>query len=342
MTDSGNSRFRETTRGRSDGTMEASPIVGLPDVVAQPEHSVTEHEAIIFSPVDAAQLVPETKTDLEIPLASESQTTNLTAHFEEILAPSPTQTPTEAASLMEFAPANPSSEIPFPSLADTAEIALPPTQPHSLERMDVEGTSVVTDHAPLVEEESAPKGALVDYPLPPGEKMDEEDESSTSSSEDEEEEHNLVEMGGDDYDEDDEGAYVFKPADIPKSKHEISLLEVPASKEDIKIDPQLQLHPAGVIDNIVEGFVVIKGKDCNVIKSFFTNTLQTKAIPGQSPLNIDSVLCFEDRLPLGRIFEVFGPVPSPFYSVHYESIPSVTDKVTLAHSPTLSHTHHFM
>ena len=316
--------------------MEASPAVLLPDVEAQPEHAVTEHAAIVFSSVDAAQ--PGTKTDPEIPLTSESQTSNLTAYFEEILAAPPTQPPTEAASLMEFAPANPSSEIPLPSHAEDAEIALPPTQPHSLERMDVEGTSVVTDHAPLVEK-SVPKGALVDYPLPPGEKMDEEEDESSSSSEDEEEEDDLVEMGGDDYDEDDEGAYVFKPADIPKSKHEISLLEVPASKEDIKIDPQLQLHPAGVIDNIVEGFVVIKGKDCNVIKSFFTNTLQTKAIPGQSPLNIDSVLCFEDRLPLGRIFEVFGPVPSPFYSVHYESIPSVTDKVTLAHSPTLSLAH---
>jgi len=67
--------------------------------------------------------------------------------------------------------------------------------------------------------------------------------------------------------------------------------------EVLEIPPDAQLEPAGSVEGVVEDFLVVA------------------ADSQHRTLDIDSILCFHDRTPLGKVFEVFGPVKKPYYSV---------------------------
>lgn len=44
-----------------------------------------------------------------------------------------------------------------------------------------------------------------------------------------------------------------------------------------------------------------------------------QSVHGAPPLNADSILWKADRTPFGRVFEIFGPVSAPLYSVRLSS-----------------------
>src|SRR5690606_28085359 len=81
---------------------------------------------------------------------------------------------------------------------------------------------------------------------------------------------------------------------------------LPPPEKIPEIPASLQIVFIGKIHSIVDDQIVIDTSPC---------------FPVQSALDLDSVLCLEDRTPLGKIFDVFGPISSPFYSVRTSLTP---------------------
>jgi hypothetical protein len=92
---------------------------------------------------------------------------------------------------------------------------------------------------------------------------------------------------------------------------------------DIEISPEFSLIPVGIIKSIMEKVIVIES---------LPNALTSKpvapspyagmsdVISNSVALDSDTVICLSaSRRPLGRIFETFGPVTSPFYVVRFNS-----------------------
>jgi H/ACA ribonucleoprotein complex non-core subunit NAF1 len=69
------------------------------------------------------------------------------------------------------------------------------------------------------------------------------------------------------------------------------------AEEEVVIPAEAALELAGAVEGMVEGFLVVA------------------ADPARQTLDMDSALCFDDRTPLGRVHEVFGPVKKPYYAV---------------------------
>eukprot|EP00794_Sanderia_malayensis_P011939 gene11939-13175_t len=86
--------------------------------------------------------------------------------------------------------------------------------------------------------------------------------------------------------------------EVPKTKNELLIDELPDEPElkvDLPKDARLDL--AGEVQSLVEQMIVIKG------------------IKGCPALDIETIFFKENREPFGKVFDVFGPVPSPFYAI---------------------------
>jgi H/ACA ribonucleoprotein complex non-core subunit NAF1 len=92
----------------------------------------------------------------------------------------------------------------------------------------------------------------------------------------------------------DEGDSSFRP---PATKNE--LVDVVVPPVTVSLTPGTLLSPAGAVMAIV---------DLNVV---------VQAPPGSTALDIGSVLAFEDLTVLGAVFDTFGPVKQPHYSVRF-------------------------
>ena len=88
----------------------------------------------------------------------------------------------------------------------------------------------------------------------------------------------------------------------PRTEHEVLPWELAPAQPlpPSLIQPQHQLELCGRITAVVDGLVVIESAPVR-------NTL--------SPLDEGSVLCFADRYPLGEVFETFGSVHRPHYTL---------------------------
>ncbi|KAI9307634.1 Gar1/Naf1 RNA binding region-domain-containing protein [Cunninghamella echinulata] len=98
--------------------------------------------------------------------------------------------------------------------------------------------------------------------------------------------------------EDDDDGFASTPA---KTKHE--MLDIP--RIDIPeyiITPDISIEYIGDVLNIIDKAIIIQSY-----------------IDPKNVLNMESLLCFEDRSMLGEIFETFGPIARPFYSVRFNS-----------------------
>ncbi|XP_071504562.1 uncharacterized protein [Diadema antillarum] len=67
----------------------------------------------------------------------------------------------------------------------------------------------------------------------------------------------------------------------------------------INLPDSVQLTPLGTVSSIIGSLVIIQAE------------------PGTPAINTDSVLFKADRTVLGQVYEIFGPVASPFYSVRF-------------------------
>ncbi|OQV16641.1 putative H/ACA ribonucleoprotein complex non-core subunit NAF1 [Hypsibius exemplaris] len=64
---------------------------------------------------------------------------------------------------------------------------------------------------------------------------------------------------------------------------------------------------------------VVKLLKIGAIRTILDNIIVVESLPGTPPLDLHSVLFLNQTTPLGRIFDVFGPVIRPLYSLRFES-----------------------
>lgn len=95
----------------------------------------------------------------------------------------------------------------------------------------------------------------------------------------------------------------------PKTKSEVLIKELPEVPDlDINLENDTELVELGQVFSIVEMLVVVK------------------AFPQTPALDSDSILFLENRSCLGLVFETFGPVQTPFYSVRFNKESDINDK----------------
>ncbi|CCH40954.1 H/ACA ribonucleoprotein complex non-core subunit NAF1 [Wickerhamomyces ciferrii] len=130
------------------------------------------------------------------------------------------------------------------------------------------------------------------------------DSSSSSSSSDDEDE--------DDDDDDDNDHQDIRASDDDEdgnsgqpiiSKNEVVDEMAPSLPDDFSIATTDPIEEIGTITGVVDKSLIIKG---NISGEFRF-------------LKEDSVLCLEDRTPLGYLFEIFGPLAHPLYRVKFNT-----------------------
>ncbi len=98
-----------------------------------------------------------------------------------------------------------------------------------------------------------------------------------------------------------------------KTKGELTLNELePVAQLKIDLDEKIKLIKMGVVLSIVDDKLV-------VIQSMLDENQKTK------PLDEETILFDSKRKCLGKIFEVFGPVTSPFYSIRFNNTKEIKD-----------------
>ncbi|GBP10446.1 hypothetical protein EVAR_76313_1 [Eumeta japonica] len=108
---------------------------------------------------------------------------------------------------------------------------------------------------------------------------------------------------------DDEGGGKTEMPAPPRVRGELSLDDLPPI-EDLAISlPAQETEPIGKVASIVDKLVTVR------------------AMPGTPAVDLDSVLFLDKGAkPLGKVFDVFGPVTEPYYCVRFNSNEHVKEK----------------
>ncbi|KAI7899025.1 Gar1/Naf1 RNA binding region-domain-containing protein [Cokeromyces recurvatus] len=131
---------------------------------------------------------------------------------------------------------------------------------------------------------------------------DDSDESSSSESESESEDDNenndkpTVKRQKVISNEEEEETF---PNGIVKTAHEI--IEIVVEKPQFEMTPQTEIVYAGQIFQVIDNVVVVYARSGSEYQT----------------LDQGSLLVYEDRTILGEVFETFGPIVRPFYSVRF-------------------------
>jgi Gar1/Naf1 RNA binding region len=108
-----------------------------------------------------------------------------------------------------------------------------------------------------------------------------------------------------------------------RTKNERDLDGVFITPIDVDITPQFSLVPVGFVKSLMEKAIVIESlpnalAPASAIPNPYASSHDMVSMA--RALDADTVLCLADsRRPLGRVFETFGPVTSPFYVVRFNS-----------------------
>ncbi|ESO89224.1 hypothetical protein LOTGIDRAFT_229116 [Lottia gigantea] len=101
----------------------------------------------------------------------------------------------------------------------------------------------------------------------------------------------------------------FTPKEVPRTKGELLPEDLPPLDElKINLAKDEKLLLIGQVSGIVNTLVVIQ------------------SLPDTPALNEDSVFFYEDRKVFGQVFETFGPVSKPFYSIRFNTIEDIKNK----------------
>ncbi|XP_030632877.1 H/ACA ribonucleoprotein complex non-core subunit NAF1 [Chanos chanos] len=139
---------------------------------------------------------------------------------------------------------------------------------------------------------------------------DSDSDSDSSSSSSSSSSSEVVGTAMDDLDENEclNSSSGKKPAPL-KTQDEVLIEELPAVEDlTLSLPEDTVIEPVGVISSVVEQLVIIES---------FKNT---------APLKDDSVLFNKDRLAVGKVFEVFGPVCQPYYILRFNSHEDIKSK----------------
>jgi rRNA processing protein Gar1 len=131
---------------------------------------------------------------------------------------------------------------------------------------------------------------------------EEEDEDDDDESSEDEKQENKNKKKFDDEED-------MFPDGIVKTANEI--VDVVVAKPEYEITPQTTVIMAGTVFQIIESVVVIH---CRPNSEFST-------------LDQGSLLVYEDRQVMGEVFETFGPVARPYYSVRFSDSKDIKCKV---------------
>uniref|UniRef100_A0A3Q2PLZ2 H/ACA ribonucleoprotein complex non-core subunit NAF1 n=1 Tax=Fundulus heteroclitus TaxID=8078 RepID=A0A3Q2PLZ2_FUNHE len=89
----------------------------------------------------------------------------------------------------------------------------------------------------------------------------------------------------------------------------VCLQELPAVEDvSVSLPEDSELQPVGTVSSIVQQLVIIQ------------------SLKDTPPLNEDSILFRCDRVAVGKVFEVFGPVCSPLYVLRFNSADQIISK----------------
>jgi rRNA processing protein Gar1 len=132
-----------------------------------------------------------------------------------------------------------------------------------------------------------------------------EDDSSSSSDDSLVSENNNT-LINEDSDDDDEQQALRNRHGV-RTRNELAIDDLPPIENlTITLSDETPIERIGYIRHIIDGKLVI-----------IESLLQSP------PLNDDSVLFNRDRRSIGLIFETFGPVEKPYYSIRYNDINSI-------------------
>ncbi|KAL7750872.1 hypothetical protein RI367_003832 [Sorochytrium milnesiophthora] len=129
---------------------------------------------------------------------------------------------------------------------------------------------------------------------------------------------------GQDYDDDEESGAPAAKGPL-RTEHELESLP-PVEPVTVVITEDMPLEPAGHVTSIIP-----------TDKLIVITAAQSGA---HHALDEGTVLCLQDRTIVGALFETFGPVTGPLYSVRFvsaEDVAAVTVGAQVFHVPNLSH-----
>ncbi|SJX63514.1 related to NAF1-nuclear assembly factor [Sporisorium reilianum f. sp. reilianum] len=161
-------------------------------------------------------------------------------------------------------------------------------------------------------------------------------DSSDDEDEDEDDKESKTALAGDDYDDEEGGGDTAAPA----TKNEILApeFEQPAIQQVTDAEKQT-LRKLGKVHSIVDSVVVVE-QDVQQSQTTEGSSANAAPVPVDSTgrqgerqeeysvLDTGSLLCFEDGKVLGLVFETFGSIHNPMYSIRFASAASIDRELT--------------
>lgn len=101
----------------------------------------------------------------------------------------------------------------------------------------------------------------------------------------------------------------------PKTKDEVTIDDLgPVEKFEINLEDEIKLAKLGkVISKVDNKLIVIQ-------------SLRAETEVNPPPLDEDTIIFDSNRKSLGKIFETFGPVSNPFYTIRFNSLNEITER----------------
>lgn len=158
--------------------------------------------------------------------------------------------------------------------------------------------------------------------------------SSSSSSSDEEELETkerkiklikpIVSSSDTDDDDDEEAApkrAINAAPKYVKTRDEVTVDEMPPVESiDITLDGAVKVVEVGRVISKVDKLIVVQSLPTSMAATKEDGSKPTTSVP---PLNEETVLFDSNRKSIGKIFEVFGPVAGPFYSLRFNTLDEI-------------------
>jgi len=102
---------------------------------------------------------------------------------------------------------------------------------------------------------------------------------------------------------------------IPVTKGELTIYDLPPIENlNIKL-PVEELDHMGRVSSIIDVLVVVQ-------------SFKNKPV-----MNLDSILFLKTGCPLGHVFDVFGPVVAPLYSIRFNSVQEIAERNIVLDTP---------
>lgn len=175
----------------------------------------------------------------------------------------------------------------------------------------IDAECVTTKHSGLVDEDVKNEDVRGNE-----DSSESESESQSESDDDDEEQSSSDDREGEELgdSEDEESG---NPRTAPRTKNEIEREPIPSLPTDFRLTPDMPIEYVGTLFNIMTEDPSTTNK-ADKQETEVTAVVQAASSGEFRVLSESSILCFEDRQVLGLVFETFGRVQQPMYSVKFK------------------------